>query len=306
MLHNEKEVFEQLILRTSDYLGIKAEIVEKDYFVTIFLRELVKIMPQIIFKGGTSLSKCYKLINRFSEDIDLNIKTDEHPTEGERKAMKRNIVGVTDSFGFVLTNADNVKSGRKYNRYIIDYPSILSAEYLKESLIVETAVYQRAYPTLKMQAGSFIYDYLKANGYDDFAIKYDLLPFELNVQTAERTMIDKLYALADYYLAGEISEHSRHIYDIYKLSSIVTVNDELKKLAVQVAEERRPHNRSLSVQEGVDTKQVLLEIIKKQAYREDYERVTSALLFESVSYDTAVAALNEIVNSGLYDGLKLV
>ena len=304
MLHNEKEVFEQLILRTSDYLGIKAEIVEKDYFVTIFLRELVKVMPEIIFKGGTSLSKCYKLINRFSEDIDLNIKTEEKPSEGKRREMKRNIVGVIDSFGFVLNNADKVKSRRKYNRYIIDYPSILSASYLKESLIVETAVYQRAYPTVKMQAGSFIYDYLKANGYDDFAIQYDLLPFELNVQAAERTMIDKLYALADYYLAGEISEHSRHIYDIYKLSSIVSVDEKLRHLVVQVAEERRPHSRSLSVQEGINIKQVLLEIIEKQVYRNDYEKVTSALLFESISYDMAVMALNEIVNSGLYDGLE--
>ncbi|MBD5105092.1 MAG: nucleotidyl transferase AbiEii/AbiGii toxin family protein, partial [Ruminococcaceae bacterium] len=153
------------------------------------------------------------------------------------------------------------------------------------------------------QAGSFIYDYLKANGYDDFAIQYDLLPFELNVQAAERTMIDKLYALADYYLAGEISEHSRHIYDIYKLSSIVSVDEKLRHLVVQVAEERRPHSRSLSVQEGVNIKQVLLEIIEKQVYRNDYEKVTSALLFESISYDTAVMALNEIVNSGLYDGL---
>lgn len=304
MLHNEAEIFEQIILKTSDYLRIKAEIVEKDYYVTIFLRELVKVMPEIIFKGGTSLSKCYKLINRFSEDIDLNIESEAKPSESKRKALKRNIVGVIDRFGFILTNAENVKSRRDYNRYIIDYPSILSASYLKESLIVETAVYQRAYPTVKMQVGSFIYDYLKDNGYEDFAMQYDLLPFELNVQAAERTMIDKLYALADYYLAGEITEHSRHIYDIYKLSSIVSVNENLKCLAVQVAEERRPHSRSLSVQEGVNIKQVLIEIIEKQAYRNDYEKVTSALLFEPVSYDMAITALNDIVNIGLYDRLK--
>ncbi len=59
MLHNEKGTFEQLILRTSEYLGVKAEIVEKDYFVTLFLKKIADVMPDIVFKGGTSLSKCY-------------------------------------------------------------------------------------------------------------------------------------------------------------------------------------------------------------------------------------------------------
>ena len=70
MLHNDRELFEQLILRTSESLGIKAEIIEKYYYVTLFLKELVSVSPEIIFKGGTSLSKCYHLIDRFSEDID--------------------------------------------------------------------------------------------------------------------------------------------------------------------------------------------------------------------------------------------
>ena len=45
-----------------------------------------------------------------------------------------------------------------------------------------------------------------------------------------------MYALADYYLPNTTNEHSRHIYDIYKLSEIVTVDDTLKELALSVAE----------------------------------------------------------------------
>ena len=56
MLHNDTETFEQLILRTSEYLDIKLEIIEKDYFVTVFLGKLVSKVPVIVFKGGTSLS----------------------------------------------------------------------------------------------------------------------------------------------------------------------------------------------------------------------------------------------------------
>ena len=195
MLHNETEIFEQLILRTSEYLNIKPEIIEKDYFVTIFLKKLVEKMPEIIFKGGTSLSKCYGLIERFSEDIDLNMLAETKPSESKRKKLKSSIMETIDDLNFTLANPENVKSRREFNRYIVDYPSVMSANYLKEKLIVETAIYQRAYPTKRMIASSFIYRYLHENGFDDFIIENKLEPFELNVQTAERTLIDKLYAL---------------------------------------------------------------------------------------------------------------
>ena len=258
-------------------------------------------MPEMIFKGGTSLSKCFHIIERFSEDIDLNIETETKPSESQRKKIKSNIVSVIDKLNLTLTNPDNVKSRRDYNRYLIDYPSVLDASYLKEMLVVENAVYQRAYPTVRKHAGSLIHDYLSENGFSDFVEKYDLTPFELNVQTAERTMIDKLYALADYYLAGTIAEHSRHIYDIYKLLSVVTINDDLKLLASQVADERRPHSRSLSVQPGVSVKKVLCEIIDKKVYADDYKTITEALLFEPAPYETAVEALKIIVESDLFD-----
>ena len=301
MLHNDRDLLEQLILRTSEYLGVKAEIVEKDYYVTLFLKELVAVSPDIIFKGGTSLSKCYHLIERFSEDIDLNIETETKPSESKRKQLKRDIVNTIEKLNFTLTNPDDVKSRREYNRYIIDFSSVLGVSYLKEMLIVETAIYQRAYPTIRMKAGSLIYDYLSENNFEDFIKQYDLEPFELNVQTVERTMLDKIYALADYYLAGTIAEHSRHIYDIYKLLSAVKIDDTLKSLAVQVADERRPHSRSLSVQDNVDIKQVLREIIDKRVYENDYNDITSALLFEDISSETAIQELKTIIRSNLFD-----
>jgi len=271
MLHNKKDTFEQLVLRTSEYLGVKAEIVEKDYFVTLFLKRIAAVMPDIVFKGDTSLSKCYHIIKRFSEDIDLNLQSEIKPPERKRRQLKANIIQIINDLEFELTNPDAVKSRRDYNRYIIDYPSSLSAAYLKEQLIVETAIYQRAYPTKVMSADSLIYQYLHENGYGDFIKQYDLEPFTLNVQTAERTMIDKMYALADYYLLNTTTEHSRHIYDIYKLSEIVTVDDTLKELALSVAEERRPHKMCLSVQNGKNVTEILREVIDKKTYKEDYD-----------------------------------
>ncbi len=75
-LYKNKDMFRDLILRTSNHFNILPEVVEKDYFVTIILQELQREIPNMLFKGGTSLSKCYDLIKRFSEDIDITIVDD--------------------------------------------------------------------------------------------------------------------------------------------------------------------------------------------------------------------------------------
>ena len=65
----------------------KAEIlVEKDTIQSMFLNELSKVNLPFVFKGGTSLSKAYNLINRFSEDIDLSMQ--KKPTQTEKKYLK--------------------------------------------------------------------------------------------------------------------------------------------------------------------------------------------------------------------------
>ena len=280
--------------------GIEPSIIEKDYYVTLFLKRIVQLQPNIIFKGGTSLSKCYKVINRFSEDIDLNIDTQSKPTEGQRKKLKENIVSIIDEFGFTLDNADNVRSRRNYNRYIIDYPTVFSSNFLKEHLIIETAVYIKAYPCERLQATSIIYDYLKQNGYEDLIQKYGLEPFELNVQTASRTLIDKLYALGDYYLSDAVQEHSRHIYDIFKLSDIVSLDSNLKQLVSEVFDERKPHEQCRSAKDGIDMNVLLQEIIDKDIYKKDYENITEKMLFEDVPYATAIKTLQKIVDYKLF------
>ena len=112
MLHNEKDLFRQIVLLTSEATGINSGIVEKDYYVTMFLKALVAKQPQLIFKGGTSLSKCYRLIERFSEDIDLNLECEKKPSEGLRRRLKDNIFSVIDEFGFELIIPTRVRSRR--------------------------------------------------------------------------------------------------------------------------------------------------------------------------------------------------
>lgn len=301
MLHNEAGLFEQVILRASEYLGISEAIIEKDYYVTLFLKELVKTAPNIIFKGGTSLSKCHHLIKRFSEDIDLSIETDGKPTESERRQLKDNILSVIGKLNLSLENPEEIKSRMDFNAYTVNFPSVIATSFLKNALIVETAVFLKAYPVVTMTASSFIYDYLSENGFGDFICKYNLEPFSVNVQSAERTFIDKIYAIADYYLTDNLYEHSRHIYDIYKLYSAVKINDELKVLAEQVVYDRKQDRNCPSAKDGVNIKQVLKEIVDTNAYKKDYDEVTANLLFEKVPYDTAIKALSDIIQSRLFD-----
>jgi len=67
-LHDNKTLFRQAIEFTAQEMGIPAIYVEKDYWVTFVLYEIFKsdIGSETIFKGGTSLLKCYRYIQRFS------------------------------------------------------------------------------------------------------------------------------------------------------------------------------------------------------------------------------------------------
>ena len=300
MLHDDRGLFRQAVLFASEALGIEPGIVEKDYYVTMFLRALSAKLPTLVFKGGTSLSKCYKLIQRFSEDIDLNLEGEKRPSEGQRRHLKESIVSTIEEFGFALRDPDRVMSRRDYNRYVIDFPSAFDFAALKPVLIVETSVFLRAYPSRKMEAASLVYDCLKREGRSDLIERYALEPFALNVQAVERTFLDKLFALGDYCLAGKVMEHSRHLYDLYKLSAVVAIAAPLKAL-FNVRKERSAHPACLSAQEGVDLKALLQTIVREDVYRSDYELVTAKLLFEHVPYENAASALQKIVDSGLLD-----
>jgi predicted nucleotidyltransferase component of viral defense system len=87
-LHEDKTLFRQAVQFTADQLEIAAIYVEKDYWVTyaLFLIFNDAIGEDTIFKGGTALSKCYKMIDRFSEDIDLVVLRREGESDSKLKA----------------------------------------------------------------------------------------------------------------------------------------------------------------------------------------------------------------------------
>jgi hypothetical protein len=284
------------------FMGLEdAGIIEKDYFVSLFLKKIAEKQPGVVFKGGTSLSKCYKLINRFSEDLDLNVETPSAKlSEGQRKRLKQDIVSIIDELGFKLVNPEQVRSRRDFNRYMIDYNSEAPPVFLKQFLIVETAVYIKSFPTQTMNVASLVYDYLLANGASGENEKYGLEPFVVKVQSLERTFIDKVFAVADYYLDGHIEAHSRHIYDLFKLYPKINLNSAFAELVAEVREVRKPHITCRSAQDGVDLQELLSKIVVEDTYKSDYNQITKTLLFEDLPYSEAVTTLTKIINSGCF------
>lgn len=300
-LHEDKELFEQIIEIAAAELNINAAIIEKDYFVTYILKQLVDRDPCIIFKGGTSLSKCYKIIERFSEDIDLSYENGmDKMTEGMRRKLCKMIIDVIERCEMELSNRDEIRSRREFNRFIIKYESEYSIESLKPHLIVETAISIRSFPTELLDADSYIYHILKKRNLDDLIAQYQLAPFKVKVQKLERTFVDKVFAVCDYYLNGNIKEHSRHLYDLYKLYPKIKFDDELSKLILEVRIMRSENKMCLSAQKDCDINEVLRKIIARDFYKKDYEEITKDLLFEDVDYDKVIINLLQISTLGIF------
>lgn len=105
-----------MIELVSDDTGRAAAVIEKDYYVTLVLRLLSEQLSNVVFKGGTSLSKGYHVINRFSEDIDITF--DEHIGEARRKKLKNQILkGISEELYVPISNWENTQSDRDYNAY---------------------------------------------------------------------------------------------------------------------------------------------------------------------------------------------
>ena len=130
---------------------------------------------------------------------------------------------------------------------------------------------------------------------------FNLLPFEMKVQGIDRTLVDKVFALCDYYLKNDVRRHSRHIYDIYKLLPIVPQTEIFRNLVRDVRCVRAMTNICPSAQPGVDISELLHCLVDNDIYKADYENVTLRILEEDVHYETAIEAVKAIAESRVFD-----
>ena len=259
------------------------QMVEKDTIQSMILLELSKSEVPFVFKGGTSLSKAYGLIDRFSEDIDLSMN--RKPTESEKKKTKTIILEIGDRMGFSLSNPDDIQSRHSYNKYVFEYESLFSDIPLE--LIIETSFYQAAYPVDVHTVYSFVGKFCKERGIV-LPIPFDAAFVDIQVQSLERTFIDKVFAICDYRIQDMQDRDSRHLYDIAKLLPEVKITTEMGALIDEVREDRMQSKNNPSAQLEHNIPKMLKEIINSRFYEPDYNNITKKLLYEEVSYDDAI------------------
>ena len=298
-LHEDKDAFKDALLRASESLGVLPALLEKDYYVTLLLEGLCREVKGLVFKGGTSLSKCYKAIDRFSEDIDLSLDS-AHLGSRQKQNLKQAIVKVASSLSLPIANLEETRSRRDYNCYLIPYPNLFGLSSISPVVKIETVFMTECYPLEEKMADSILGEWLKANGFEEQAQAYELFSFPVTVQTRERTFVDKAFALCDYYLEGRIDKHSRHIYDLHKLIDEVAPLETLIPLVDRVKEDRRGRASCPSAQEGADVPSLLSKILEEGCYKKDYEEKTCPMLYSPCSYEEASASLEKIIASDLF------
>ncbi len=298
-LHKSKQEFYEAINLAADRYRILPSAVEKDYYVTMILKGLASRLDYIVFKGGTSLSKCHKVIKRFSEDIDITI--DRKLSQGQMKKLKQAIKSIALDLDLSIPNIDETRSRRSYNRYILEYNSVLEEpdDAVKNAVLMETSFAEISFPTVLLPVHSYVGDTFSDEA-PELIETYNLDLFDMKVQSLDRTLADKVFAVCDYYLQGRIKKYSRHLYDIYKLLEIVPLTEDLKGLVKEVRCERAKTNICPSAQPGVNIPDLLELIVKEEIYREDYETLTLKLLEERIPYDEAVSAIDKIARSGIF------
>ncbi len=275
--------WKEIIETVAREIGRNEQMVEKDTIQSMFLHELSQSELPFVFKGGTSLSKAYDLIERFSEDIDLSIK--RRPTQSERIHSKELIINIAEKLGLKLANADEIKSRYDYNKYVFKYDSMFTSIPLE--IIIESSYYQSVYPVEKRAVRSFVGKFCK-EGNIILPIPFEEAETIMDVQSLERTFVDKIFAVCDYKIQNMQDRDSRHLYDICKLLEVVKMDERLDKLIDAVRDDRMQSKNNPSAQPQYNIPKILREIICSRFYESDYKNVTQKLLYENVSYDYAI------------------
>lgn len=230
----EHEDFGPILTETTRWLQekqgferISTQIVEKDYYVTQVLRSVaMEFGDAVLFKGGTSLSKGWGLIQRFSEDVDLFLNPRKFdPVLGESRIRKKleqmkDLVGKHPGLTWLRNNSEVDNKVRAdvfgYKAQYEDDPDIPS------EVLMEAGVRSGEYPNEQVALDSYVAEFLRERGLAD--ITEDLEPFPMTLLHFRRTFVEKLYTIyskVEIMIARDdpsLGNNARHYYDLVQLA----------------------------------------------------------------------------------------
>lgn len=224
-LHENKTLFRQAVQFTADQMKIPAIYVEKDYWITYALFTIFNndIGKDTVFKGGTALSKCYNMIERFSEDIDLVVLRREGETDSKLKSKLKAVSTIVETVfpevpieGVTHKMGMNRKTAHSYNKeFKGDYGQV------RDVIILESTWLGHYEPYTTKSIVSFIGQMMLDNKQSDIATENGLLPFELLALEPIRTICEKIMSLVRFSYGenpmDNLKKKIRHTYDLHQL-----------------------------------------------------------------------------------------
>ena len=303
--------------------GMTPFAVEKDWWVSRTLEIIfqMSIAKHLVFKGGTSLSKAWKLINRFSEDIDLAI--DKEFFEGYSgeiskskisKLRKEAGIYTTGIFFEELQEEFKAKGFNGLDFIVIDaedsdqdprvieiyYPNSIKSqsEYVLPRVQIEVSCRSLREPFTVKSFGGLV-DEIYAD--KDFAEPL----FDVPTVNPERTCLEKLFLLHEEFhrpaVKMRVNRLSRHLYDIYHLTiagiAEKAIND--KELYETIVAHRYKFSRVGEVDYNLHNPKTLNPIPvadKMDEWKADYAKMKEDMIYEEnkPSFEDLINNLNEL------------
>lgn len=315
-----KSVYESVAIK----VGLPAQVIEKDFWVTAILQTVftLPVAKQLVFKGGTSLSKGWKLIERFSEDIDiavdpiiLGVPEGDLTKKQIKKLRKTSSLFVLEQLtpmiceevqreglhSFITIDAQ--PNGEGDNTYpeprqiYLHYKSVFdkALTYLRPDVVLEVSARSLIEPTEPIQIKSILGEHLPVLPLTDSVI-HTAIP--------AKTFLEKVFLLHELFSVprhGMIAEHkSRHLYDLY-----VMMNKDFAKKAVidDILWESIRHHREIytSVRDIDYTPDVRkrLRLIPREdildTWRTDYDAMKESMIYgNKPSFDELLEGMSEL------------
>ncbi|NOY69193.1 MAG: nucleotidyl transferase AbiEii/AbiGii toxin family protein [Deltaproteobacteria bacterium] len=224
-LHEDKTLFRQAVTATAEQLHIPEIFIEKDYRVTCALHAIFHdpIGGETVFKGGTALSKCFGLIERFSEDIDLVVKRRGGETDNQ---LKRKIKRIGQVVTPVLPEIEVEGLTRKMgmNRKTAhNYPQVFDGRFgqVRDVIVVEATWYGYYEPYVEQSLSAYIHDMMVEQEQQEMIEEFGLQPFQVNVLHVNRTLCEKIMGLVRFSYSetpmDDLRMKIRHVYDLHKM-----------------------------------------------------------------------------------------
>lgn len=319
------ELFESAALKT----GMDAVILEKDFWVCWTLKELFRlptIGEHLIFKGGTSLSKVFKIIERFSEDIDVSIdrtflgfggvnepeagasnKEKQRRIEALKAACQRKIAGELLPT-LQVTIKSKVRRDDKWSlrsddedpdkqTLLFDYPTSFAPDatgYIRRAVKIEMGARADHWPCETKTVTPYVAE--------QFPQGFQEASYAIKVLAVERTFWEKATILhAEFHRPVDKpmpERFSRHYGDFYELIHKGVSKSATAKLDLlaRVGEHKNLFFKSSWAKYGEATKGTLRVAPPEQrlkALRDDYVKMHQMFFGEQPEFETIIALLNQ-------------